>query len=93
MVVREITLDRLGLQPADLVALAGGRPDAIAEIDDRIADLIGASVRPDLPLSIRYTQKQGAALSLFEVLPLVAQPAVAHARRSLAATHGSVARE
>ena len=70
-VTREITLDRLGLQPADLIALAGGAVDRIAEIDDRIADLVGASARPDLPLSIRYTQKQSAALSLFELLPLV----------------------
>jgi hypothetical protein len=69
--VREVTLDRLGLQPADVLALAGGPVDAIAEIDDRIADLIGASVRPDLRLSIRYTQKGSAALSLFEILPLV----------------------
>jgi hypothetical protein len=71
VVAREITLDRLGLQPADLLALAGGAVDAIAEIDDRIADLTGASVRPDLPLSIRYMQKGSAALSLFEILPLV----------------------
>jgi hypothetical protein len=70
-VAREVTLDRLGLQPADLLALAAGTVDAIAEIDDRIADLIGASVRPDLPLSIRYTEKGSAALSLFEILPLV----------------------
>ncbi len=71
VVAREITLDRLGLQAADLIALAGGAVDAIAEIDDRIADLVGASARPDLPVSIRYTQKQSAALTLFEALPLV----------------------
>jgi hypothetical protein len=68
----EITLERLGLQPTDLVAVAGGSADAMSELDDRISELAMATFggRPDVPITIRYMERKAAALSVFEVLPL-----------------------
>ena len=70
---REVTLDRLGMQPADVVALAGGSPEAMSEIDDRLSDVAIAEfgARPDVPVTIRYMDRGSAPVSVFEVLPLV----------------------
>jgi hypothetical protein len=70
---REVTLDKIGIQAADLVTLAGSAHGATTEIDDRLAghafSKLGA--RPDAPVAIRYMEKQNATFSVFEVLPLV----------------------
>ena len=70
----QVTLRQLALQPADLLALI--RDDdqqAMAELDDRVCRFaiphFGA--RPDVPVSIRYLEKDTAAFTIFEVMPLV----------------------
>jgi hypothetical protein len=72
-VEREVTLDRLGLQPVDLVALAGGAPDALGELDERLQDHTASRLgaRPDVLVTLKYMEKKTAAISVFEVLPLL----------------------
>jgi hypothetical protein len=72
---REVTLDLLGLQPADLVALVrAGDPRAAAELDERVVrhavTLFGP--RPDVPITIAYRETDTATYSVFELMPLVA---------------------
>lgn len=72
-VTREVTLDRLGLQPADLLLLIGEEnQQAMTELDDRVARHIVATFgpRPDVPLKIRYMETQLAEFSFFDLMPL-----------------------
>ncbi len=73
-VIREVKLNQLQLQPADLVAIMGDDPrQAMTELDDRIVRfaVLNFGPRPDILPSIRYLEKQTAAFSVFECLPLV----------------------
>jgi hypothetical protein len=70
---REIKLSQLQLQPADLLMLI---PDdarqEMTELDDRIVRFAieNFGPRPDELVSIRYMEKNAAALSIFELMPL-----------------------
>ncbi|MCW5557782.1 MAG: hypothetical protein KIT22_08120, partial [Verrucomicrobiae bacterium] len=71
---REITLRQLELQPCDLLAILGEDPrQAMTELDDRVTRFAVAHFgpRPDVPVAIRYLEKQTAAYSVFESLPLI----------------------
>ncbi|WP_416956474.1 hypothetical protein [Streptomyces sp. Agncl-13] len=73
-VTKEVTLDQLGLQPADLlVVIRDDREQAMAELDDRIVRVVEAAFdpRPDVPVSIEYMKRPSAPFSVFELLPLV----------------------
>lgn len=83
LVTREITLDRLALQPADLIGvLREDAAQATAELDDRLlrAAIAQFDPRPDVPIEIRYAERRSAPVSVFELLPL------ARALRQLVAT-------
>ncbi len=70
---REVTLLALGLQPADWIALVrDDNQQTMTELDDRILRFAYSSFgpRPDVPISIRYLEKQAAAFSVFEAMPL-----------------------
>ncbi len=59
---REVTLDRVGIQPADLVAMTGSTHEAMTELDDRVAEfaMTTFNARPDVPVTIRYMEKKTA---------------------------------
>jgi hypothetical protein len=70
---REITLRQLDLQPADFIPLI--RDDdqqAMSELDDRVTRfaVLNFGPRPDVPIVIRYLEKQAASFSVFESMPL-----------------------
>lgn len=68
----EITLDQLGLQPADLLAIIREDSEsAISELDDRIVQRViaDADPRPDVLVTIEYLTTQTAPYSVFELLP------------------------
>jgi hypothetical protein len=70
----EVTLDQVGLQPADLIALVhDDNGQAMTEIDDRIVSLAKSlfDPRPDVPVTIEYMKRQTAPYSVFELMPLV----------------------
>jgi hypothetical protein len=70
---RLVTLDALALQPADLIALLGeGNPQAMTELDDRVARhaVTTFGPRPDAPITVAYLEKGTAPVSVFELLPL-----------------------
>jgi hypothetical protein len=72
-VTREVTLDRLGLQPADLYLLISeDNQQAMTELDDRVARHAVATFgpRPDAPLKIRYMETDAAEFSFFDLMPL-----------------------
>jgi hypothetical protein len=71
---RGVTLRDLELQPVDLIAIV--RDDtrqAMTELDDRVVQfaMTHFGPRPDVPPTIHYLEKDGAAFSVFELLPLV----------------------
>jgi hypothetical protein len=71
---REVTLDELDLQPADIVAIfQDGNQQAMNELDDRIVRhaVLTFGPRPDVAPSIAYMEKVAAPYSVFELLPLV----------------------
>jgi hypothetical protein len=71
---KEVTLKDLGVQPADIMRLIRDDHDqAMTELDDRVVRfaVLNFGPRPDNPMKIRYMDKQGASLSVFEVMPLV----------------------
>jgi hypothetical protein len=71
---REVTLRDLALQPADLLALVGDdNRQAMTELDDRIVShaFINFGARPDVAPTITYLDKDAAAFSVFETLPLI----------------------
>jgi hypothetical protein len=70
---REVTLDALALQPADVLALFNDDTTATPELDARIVASAAAhfDARPDGTIEIRYMGKQHAAFSVFEMAPLV----------------------
>ncbi|MEU1268500.1 hypothetical protein [Streptomyces sp. NPDC005799] len=73
-VTEEVTLDQVGLQPADLVVvIRDDSEQAMAELDDRIVQVVEAAFdpRPDVPVSIAYMKRPSAPFSVFEVMPLV----------------------
>jgi hypothetical protein len=69
--VHEVTLGRLGLHPADLVAIS--RDDALPELDDRVRRFVRDNFdpRPDQPIGINYQQAPPGRISVFELLPLL----------------------
>lgn len=71
---REITLRDIALQPADLVAII--RDDThqpMSELDDRMVRfaVTNFAPRPDVPVAVRYMDKQAARFSVFELMPLL----------------------
>ena len=69
-----VTLQDLGLQPQDLVAiLREDTETAMSEVDDRILRRVRAAtaVRPDDGVSIAYRDAGTAPVSFFEALPLL----------------------
>ena len=71
---RQITLDAVDLQPADLLALIrDDNEQAMTELDDRIsrAARVLFDPRPDVPVTIRYMERTTADYSVFELMPLV----------------------
>lgn len=73
---REVKLGDLGLQPADLVGiLQEGNEQAMSELDDRIVRHVFKNFtpkpRPDRAIEIRYLEKDTAAFSVFQLMPLV----------------------
>jgi hypothetical protein len=71
---QEITLLDLELQPADLMLLIrDDNQQAMTELDDRIVRyaLTHFTLRPDVPVAIRYLEKQAAPFSVFELMPLI----------------------
>ena len=71
---REVTLRTLELQPADLVMLIrDDNQQAMTELDDRIVRyaVTNFDPRPDVPIAIRYMERQAAPFSVFELMPLV----------------------
>ncbi|HYM59326.1 MAG TPA: hypothetical protein VEZ11_00385 [Thermoanaerobaculia bacterium] len=78
---KEILLSALNIQPADLLQLLReDKERSLAELDERIMTIIAPLARPDSPITIRYMDKDTAAVSLFELSPLVR-----HLRRLLTA--------
>ncbi|WP_329254691.1 hypothetical protein [Streptomyces canus] len=79
-----VTAEALALQPIDLLLLASatdaGAPSA--DLDRRVALVVAAEVGADTALEIDYTDSGGEALSLAEVLEVLAETARAlgHAR-------------
>ena len=74
LVSRQITLDAVELQPADLIALVrDDNEQSMTELDDRIsrAARLLFDPRPDVAVNIRYMERTTAAFSVFEVMPLV----------------------
>lgn len=69
----EVTLDALGLEAVDLLELVRDGQQEMAELDDRIIRHVVTTnaVRPDVPVTIAYMQKNAAVLSVFEIIPLV----------------------
>jgi hypothetical protein len=72
--IRQVTLRQLELQPADLLTLI--RDDdqqAMTELDDRVCRFaaLNFGARLDVPMSIRYLEKDTAAFTIFEVMPLM----------------------
>ncbi|MFI6676865.1 hypothetical protein [Kribbella sp. NPDC050470] len=68
----EITLDQLGLQPADLLAvIREDTESSISELDDRVVQRVVADAdpRPDVLVTIEYLTTQTAPYSVFELLP------------------------
>ncbi len=64
-VTREVTLDQVGLQPADLVAvIRDDSEQAMAELDDRIVRVVEATFdpRPDVPVTIELHDAAAGAL-------------------------------
>ena len=90
IVVREVTLDQLELQPADLVAIARDDPrQEMDELDDRIVRfaVLNFGPRPDVMPAIRYRDTDTAEFSVFECLSLLrALRALTMKSRPLAAT-------
>jgi hypothetical protein len=71
---REITLRNLELQPADvLLLIRDDNHQAMTELDDRITRfaVLNFGPRPDVPIVIRYTERQAAPFTIFEAMPLV----------------------
>jgi hypothetical protein len=68
-----VTLAQLGVQPADVLQLFRDDRDehSLTELDERVTKIVAAVARPDKPVEIRYRERGTAALSFFEVLPLV----------------------
>ncbi len=69
-----VTLADLGLRPIDLLSMI--KPDdapSLNEMDDRIVGFVTAkrSPPPDAAFRIEYMNSGGAALSIFQVLPLL----------------------
>jgi hypothetical protein len=71
---RTVTLDSLGLRPADLVGLLNGQEQAMSELDDRVVRQVVASSapRPDTVLGISY-RDGGGHIAVFEVAALAAR--------------------
>lgn len=70
---REITLRQLDLQPADFIPLIrDDNQQAMTELDDRVTRfaVLNFGPRPDVPIVIRYLEKQAAPFSVFESMPL-----------------------
>ena len=64
----------LGLQPMDLLYLAGLDLDqAQSELDDRIVQVVryGADAHPDVAVTIEYTQPVAGKITFMELAPLV----------------------
>lgn len=71
---REVTLRDLRLQPNDLLSMVSDdNRQSMSELDDRIVRhaLNNFGVRPDVTPTIRYLDRDTAAFSLFECLPLI----------------------
>jgi hypothetical protein len=89
-VLREVTLDQLELQPADLVAIARDDPrQEMAELDDRVVRfaMLTFGPRPDVMPAIRYLETDTADFSVFECLSLLRKlRALTMKSRPLAAT-------
>jgi hypothetical protein len=71
---QNVTLADLAVRPIDLLNLI--KPDdaqSMTELDDRIVSFVNASraPRPDAMLQIEYRNSGGAALSVFQALPLL----------------------
>jgi hypothetical protein len=72
--VRQVTLRQIDLQPADLLTMIhDDNQQTMTELDDRISRfaILNFGPRPDVPMSIRYMEKDTAAFTIFEVMPLV----------------------
>jgi hypothetical protein len=72
--VIEVTLRQLELQPADcLTLIRDDNQQAMTELDDRICRFVVDNLgpRPDVPVLIRYMEKDSAAFTIFESMPLV----------------------
>ena len=70
----EVTLDRIDLQPADLIAIIRDDSEqAMTELDDRIVRVAVTAFdpRPDVPITIEYLKRPSAPFSVFELMPLV----------------------
>jgi hypothetical protein len=73
-VTREVTLRQLGLQPADwIVLIRDDDRQAMTEFDDRVVRfaVTNFAPRPDVPVAVRYMEKQAAPFSVFELMPLI----------------------
>src|SRR5262249_30081186 len=71
---RMVSLRDLGMQPLDLLYLVSDASyQAMAELDDRVVrhvvDTLGP--RPDGGVLVRYLERIGPGLTVFEVLPLL----------------------
>jgi hypothetical protein len=68
-----VTLAQLGLHPADVLLLFRDDRDerSLTELDERVTKVVAALARPDRPIEIRYRDRGTAALSFFEVMPLI----------------------
>lgn len=74
MANREVKLSDIELQPADLITLIrDDNQQAMNELDDRVVlfAVTHFAPRPDVPVTIRYMEKQAAPYSVFELMPLV----------------------
>lgn len=92
----EVTLARLGLQPADVVAILHQDPPAMTELDDRVlrAAIEDAAPRPDGGVAIWYLETLTAPTSIFALTPLVrALRRLTTQSRPLAATDLRLANE
>jgi hypothetical protein len=72
-VTQEVTLDKLDLQPADLLLLISeDNQQAMTELDDRVSRFaLTFGPRPDVPLTIRYMETIAADFSVFDLMPLM----------------------
>jgi len=72
-VTQEVTLDKLELQPADLLLLISeDNQQAMTELDDRVSRFaLTFGPRPDVPLTIRYMETIAADFSVFDLMPLM----------------------